>query len=304
MARLLFGRGARGGIIRSIQVRLRAGGYYTGTLDGQYGGGTQRGATAFQRAAGLPANGSIDDATWTSLMKQPVPALFERALQLTAAFEGHGFGMIQGNWDGAWLTWGIIGFTLKHGELTRILLNIATTHPAILSGAFGAQTPALLQALRAPLPQQEAWANTISEGATVKEPWRSGFRRLGGHPIVQAAQLERARTAYFAPAMRTAAAYGLSSERGLALCFDIHVQNGGINDAARAVILQGPAADEQARRIAIANAVADAAKTEFREDVRARKLTLASGTGTVHGELFATDRWGVGEYAAQELGQA
>jgi len=121
---------------------------------------------------------------------------------------------------------------------------------------------------------------------------------------VQAAQLERARHAYFAPALRTASACRLSSERGLALCFDIHVQNGGINgginNVARAAILQHPAADEQARRIAIAHAVADAAKAEFREDVRARKLTLANGTGTVHGEVFATDRWGLGEYAAQE----
>ncbi|PYS47465.1 MAG: hypothetical protein DMG13_27860 [Acidobacteria bacterium] len=47
---------------------------------------------------------------------------------------------------------------------------------------------------------------------------------------MQAAQLERARHAYFAPARRTAAACRLRSERGLALCFDIHVQNAGINN--------------------------------------------------------------------------
>jgi len=231
MRRLLFGRGARGGIICSIQRRLAAGAYYyAGALDGQYGGRTERAVTAFQQNANLPANGAIDDGTWSMLMQQPLPTLFERVLQITAAFEGHEFSTIQGNWDGAWLTWGVIGFTLKHGELTKILLSVATSHPAVLSGAFGEQTPTLLQALRASAPQQEAWANTISDGATVKEPWRSGFQRLGEQPVVQAAQLERARHAYFAPARRTAAACRLRSERGLALCFDIHVQNAGINN--------------------------------------------------------------------------
>lgn len=44
-------------------------------------------------------------------MDADIPAALDRSLQVTAAFEGHGFGMLQGNWDGAWLTWGIIGFT-------------------------------------------------------------------------------------------------------------------------------------------------------------------------------------------------
>lgn len=49
-------------------------------------------------------------------------------------------------------------------------------------------------------------------------------------------------------------------------------------------------------RILIANAVADHAKPEFREDVRSRKLTIATSTGQVHGERFDLTSWGLGEY--------
>jgi hypothetical protein len=35
----------------------------------------------------------------------------------------HNYGLIVGKFDGAGLTWGIIGFTLKHGELSEIVLE-------------------------------------------------------------------------------------------------------------------------------------------------------------------------------------
>ena len=301
MARVVLGRGARGAIVRSVQEQLRAGGFYTGEVDGQFGGGTFRAVSGFQQSANLPMNGVLDDSTWTGLMKRPVPTVFERALQMTAAFEGHGFGIIQGNWDAAWLTWGVIGFTLKHGEIQKILTSVSTSNPQVMTDAFGPAAAELLNIIKAPPQRQEAWANSISEGARVKEPWRSGFQKLGAVPVVQTAQLERARADYFAPAIRTATRYQLISERGLALCFDIHVQNGGINDVARAALSLQQFADERERRIGIANAVANAAKAAFREDVRTRKLTIATGSGVVHGETFTTEAWGLGDSEADEL---
>jgi hypothetical protein len=47
----------------------------------------------------------------------------------------------------------------------------------------------------------------------------------------------------------------------------------------------------------IANAVADASKTR-KEDVRARKLTIAAGTGKVHGEVFVLANWGLDDSPA------
>ena len=66
---------------------------------------------AFQTAKSLPATGKVDDVTWQALMQRPIPGTDLRSLELTAAFEGHGYTLAQGNWDGAWLTWGVIGFT-------------------------------------------------------------------------------------------------------------------------------------------------------------------------------------------------
>jgi len=43
---------------------------------------------------------------------------------------------------------------------------------------------------------------------------------------------------------------------------------------------------EEAKLRIIANRRADAAKAEWREDVRKRKLTIAEGRGTVHGRFY------------------
>ncbi len=300
MTRSIFSRGARGGIIRSIQQRLQKGNFYTGVLDGDFGPGTEHAVQTFQTQKSLPATGVVDDVAWTQLMNAPLPSVFERCLQLTATFEGHGFSKAEGNWDGAWLTWGIIGFTLKHGEVGSILKEAAQADPNLIPGIFGTQSAELLRVISAAPSEQEAWANSITSGTGIIEPWSSGFERLGNDPNIQALQLAHAQSRYFVPAQITAAAFNLQTELGMALCFDIHVQNGGINADARQLIAKAAPdlKDEVSLRIVIANAVADAALPQFQADVRSRKVTLARGTGTVHGEPFVVANWGLGEFAA------
>ena len=51
----------------------------------------------------------------------------------------------------------------------------------------------------------------------------------------------------------------------------------------------------------IANAVADKTRTtdpRKREDVRARKLTLATGAGVVHGATYLLRNWGLADLPA------
>jgi peptidoglycan hydrolase-like protein with peptidoglycan-binding domain len=302
VTRLLFGRGCRGEIIRSVQDRLAAAGYPPGVIDGIYGANTERSVCAFQRTAGLPVTGNLDDVTWCALTNSAIPDLFGRALQLTAAFEGHGYGTVRGNWDGAWLTWGIVGFTLKQGVLTDVLLASDRQDPNLIRIAFGDRAEALREVLQAGHAEQEQWANSITDGVNVQEPWRSGFERLGREPIVQSLQMERAKSAYFVPATRTAVLFNLTTEQGVALAFDIHVQNGGIAPAVRTAILSAPVADERTRRIIVANAVADSSKPERRDDVRGRKLVIATGEGRIHQEHFVTANWGLDEYLGVNLG--
>lgn len=303
--RLICARGARGWLILKLQARLSP--FYQGRLDGDYGPKTEAGVRGYQQTHALPVTGQVDGATWEAVMEAPIPSLFDRCLQLVAAFEGHGFSTIRGNWDGAWLTWGILGFTLKAGSLRRIILEAFAADPTLVQAAFGERTEELLRMLRAPRAEQEAWANRISLGASkvqVAEPWRSGFVRLGEQEAVQALQRQQALEGYFRPALHTARRYGIQSELGIALCFDIQVQNGGIGSLARARLAQAleadPVEDEGGLRLLLAQAVAEDADHRFQADVRARKRCLATGSGHVHGERFDLTAWGVADLPAQE----
>ena len=118
---------------------------------------------------------------------------------------------------------------------------------------------------------------------------------------MQALQLELADADYGQPAAETANTLELKTELGRALAFDVHVQNGGIKASARkeieTALQENPLTTERELRIIIAHAVADASAS-FREDVRSRKLTIATGAGKVHGELFVLSNWGLDESPA------
>ena len=300
MSRVIFSIGVKGDIIQGIQSRL---GLPPSQIDGQYGKITAQAVSAFQTANGLPSTGDVDEDTWAKLMQTPIPGMKERALQLTAAFEGHGFSLAQGNFDGAGITWGIIGFTLAGGELTKILKQVQAGQPGMLQSAFGESAAQLLAILDATPAQQIAFADSISLGASktaLAEPWLSGFRTLGEQPAVQQLQLSAVDRNYFQPALLTARRFNLNAELGIALAFDIHVQNGSISAAAAQQIQQTmalhPSEREQDLRVAIANAVADnATNVSFREDVRQRKLTVATGSGQVHGGMFVLRNWGLSD---------
>jgi peptidoglycan hydrolase-like protein with peptidoglycan-binding domain len=221
MARLLFARGATGEIVKKIQRALQ---FKPADVDGIYGKDTEKALVRFQTANSLEATGTMDVATWAKLMVTPVPPVRERSLQLTGAFEGHGFTLAQGNFDGAGITWGIIGFTLIGGELGKFFKEINQKNPELIAQAFQGSAKQLLDVFRAPKAEQLAFANSVSLGASkvkLAEPWRSAFQRFGEMPEVQAQQLELADRDYFQPALQTASQMGLKTELGISLCFDV-----------------------------------------------------------------------------------
>lgn len=302
MARIFFAKGVSGEIVRSVQSQL---GFTGGDLDGVYGGDTFKAVTKFQKNNGLAQTGALDADTWQPLMQRPIPDVEQRALQLTGTFEGHGFRLAQGNFDGAGITWGIIGFTLQGGELGALIQDMNQKHPELVSQAFGSKTDQLLELLNQPFKKQLIFADSISLGASkerLAEPWRSAFNTFGGIPEVQEAQLTRSNKNYFKPALVAANKLGFTTELGIALLFDIHVQNGGISARAKekidAFLADHPVASEQDVRILVANAVADSARPQFRQDVLDRKLTIATGTGKVHGSMFMLSNWGLDEFPA------
>jgi len=295
MSRPLFGMGSRGALIEQLQTALQGKGFDPKATDGRFGNDTAAAVTAFQTAAATaPATGVVSDDDWTAITETAVPDVEARSLQLTSTFEGHGFTLAQGNWDGAWLTWGIIGFTLKHGEVQAIVENVNASAPDCVQRAFGADADKLLEIVGAAPDEQEAWANSITAGSALAEPWRTNFATFGSFPEVQAEQCRRVHADYFSPAIQHALTLGLRSELGIALAFDIQVQNGGVSAHVRDTVLAATSGqDEAVVREALANAVADNAKPQFRDDVRARKLTIARGQGSVHGRAFALENWGL-----------
>jgi hypothetical protein len=308
MARVLFQRArsgfrtVRGEIVRRIQSALRAADSDPRTIDGVYGSDTETALQAYQTRIGLQVTGKVTDETWRRLLGEDPPSLKERCLQLTGDFEGTGFRKVVGNFDGAGITWGIIGFTLRHGELGRILRRVREQHPVLFDQAFTTLADEMVRVLGLPASDQLDWANGISIGSRryrVAREWEEAFDRLGGFPEVQAIQLEGV-DKYWSIALRDAERFDIGTEMGMALCFDVAVQNGGIDHDGeerriKRWMTENPGASEQQLRLRIADVVAENSVAKYVEDVRSRKRAIASGEGLVHGGRYAIAEWAIGE---------
>lgn len=294
-------------IAKRIQMSLLGQGYIVGPadkfVDGDFGRKTEAALRGLQAARGLAQTGAVDDPTWQGLTADPIPTLFERCLGLTADFEGHGFGLAKGNFDGAGLTWGIIGFTLSSGEIQELLSQAEQTATGTLERVMGDLADEWLEISSKPRSAQLDWADALSIGPGkqgLPPEWKDAFAKLGEEPIVKRLQLDKAYQDYFVPAATTARRVKLSSELGMSLCFDLHVQNGASRVKAVAEIEAGPpSATELAQREALANLTADKSAASWREDVRSRKLAIARGKGTVHGRAYTLASWGLAEVPAQ-----
>ena len=299
----------RGELVRRLQEKLAQKGFEPGTIDGLFGNGTARAVKAWQKDNGRAETGNVSQDDWQAITDEGVPSLFERCLQVTAAFEGHGFGLCKGNFDGALLTWGVIGFTLLHGEIQAIVEEIDQVDPDLVGRAFGDLEESLREglAMETGSPRQVEWVNAISAAPfddELKPPWERAFEALGAEPAVRGIQLARARGRYWETlALRDGAAFGMRDDLGLALCFDIAVQCGGVSsdeaEEFRRVCLERGITGALERRVVLADVVAENSKNEqFIEDVRARKRTMATGAGRVHRENFDLSLWGLAESEA------
>jgi hypothetical protein len=306
MNRAWFAKGLRGMTAKRIQTDLLRAGFTSGPLDrfvdGDFGGNTEAALKALQVQRGLPITGQVDTDTWLQLTTDPRPTLFERCLGVTAQFEGHGFGLLQGNFDGAGLTWGVIGFTLASRGIQSLLAEADQVSPGTLARVLGPLHAEWQRVMQRPLADQLAWADSISSGASkvsVPTEWKAAFARLGDEPVVKRLQMQRAYDKYFVPAARAAHTLQLRSELGIALAFDVHVQNGRFKPDAFAMAARlGPRTPELERRSRLANMAADSANPRWAEDVRERKLAIATGAGRVHGRSYTCSAWGLGEFAA------
>ncbi len=294
-------RYVRGGHVMDLQRGLDQLGLGSGGVDGIFGGQTERAVQSWQLSKGVEPNGLVDELAWVGITRTEPPSVFRRCLALTAAFEGHGYMHAAGNWDNAFLTWGVIGFTLRHGNLGLIIRRTNERHRELLLRVIGAEKGReLLGVIDANSSSQRSWANSISmppKRYRIRTDWADAFEALGQRPEVRAIQDEVAREVYWERALFDFKRFDLEDELDIALCFDTAVQNGGVNqekaDLFRAGMEAQPDATGEQRRVILANAIADGSNARFQEDVRSRRMTIATGAGIVHGARYALNVWGL-----------
>lgn len=308
-----YRKGARGLEITRLEISLGEMGLYRGPLDDVFGEGMEAAVRAYQERAGLPVTGVVNERVRALILDEPSPraaavrgrATDFRSLALTAGFETSAgapecFAGLAGDFDGQGLSFGVLQWNLGQGTLQPLLRQLDADHPDVVRAAFGTAYWELREVLTESRPVQLAWARALQTAnrRSLVEPWRSRFRALGLTPECQAAQVWAARERY-EQARRLCRDYGLWSERGVALMFDIVVQNGSIRAATRQVILDEyqtiPASAtreerEVARMRIVANRRAEASRREYVNDVRRRKLAIADGVGIVHGVGYDVGR--------------
>ncbi|MGH7964985.1 MAG: hypothetical protein ACRERD_24750 [Candidatus Binatia bacterium] len=235
--------------------------------------------------------------------------LTRRIVSLTVAFE-HGvgspddfFGTVSGNFDGQMLSFGVLQWNLGSCSLQPLLRAFRHKDEARFRAIMEDGADFMKELLAAPCDEAPALAQRVmldGEG-DVKESWISRFRALGHEPAFQEVQLS-----YLLPHVQKAYAlaekFGFHSERAVALFFDILIQNGSIprsvwaqyeHDKQEAERSLGRALDEEERMAILAHRQAESADPQWVKTVRARKLTIACGAGSVNGISYDLDALGI-----------
>lgn len=308
---MLFRRGSMGPEVSQIEQALAKAGLYTGVIDGIFGGGLESAVINFQKSRGFADDGQVGDRTWSALFPQdkaaPKPAITtapieQRCLGLTGSFETDSpvpdcFSGLSGDFDGEGISFGALQWNFGEGSLPPLLNAALTRFPGMMSIVFGPSLEELTTILHQPASLQVDWGRSISIGpslAQVAQPWRGLFKALGRTKEFQTIEME-AVAKDVAAARSMMQRFVVKSERALALMFDIATQDGVINDTVAAAIRHdyaqmdsglSPDELEVVRLVSIANRRADAAKPQWRDDVRRRKLTIANGKGEVHGNFY------------------
>jgi len=293
-------------LVQILQAALKQSNFYTQRIDGEFGPATEGAVKKFQETRGGAADGRCRALDWEDITGLDRPSLFDRCVHLTAAFEGTGFQGAVGNFDGAYLTFGLIGLTLK-SDLPAFLIKVEKEYPGTLARAFGANEGTLRRILTASPSDKEAWANSISSGANrygLRSDWKEGFGRLGSFPEVQKLQLENARDRYWAICAQDAKRWLAGDALDVAIFYDTAVQMGGLGGRPLAAMKMDalrqdePALKGKERRLRWAEIIADAANPRWRQDVLSRRRAIAEGIGKVHGAVYRMADWGL---AADEI---
>lgn len=217
----------------------------------------------------------------------------QKAIKITASFEGSGYANIAGNFDDQGLSIGILQWNIGQGTLQPLLSSFLNNHKSLAQNIFGDHYAALVKAMQGNKNEQMTWAKSINDSRNkIKSDWKEQLVAMCNTKEFQAIQ-NKAMDTYIQKAYSLANTFNLTTERGLALVFDIAVQNGGFKqeqiNAIKQKIKKGNLNEAEALKI-IAQAAVDKSKQKYQNDVKSRKFTIVNGTGTVHGKSYNLQR--------------
>ena len=296
--------GMSGDYVKAVQDFLKGLKLYTGPIDSIFGGGLESAIKNYQKQEGLSPTGVIDGETWARMFPdQPAPVsslanapLLNRCLALTGTFETskyppESFLGLSGDFDEMGISFGVFQWNIGQGTLQPLLRQMFEQHTEVSQSIFHEHFDTVKALGSASLADQLTFTRSIQVRGEVIEPWKGMLLTLGRTAEFQGVQADHASRIYD-QAVQLCGVYGLISERAVALMFDIVTQNGSIDPIVKATIFadftklsEGPD-NEVARMCIVANRRAEAAKKQFVDDVRTRKLTIANGKGVVHGLVY------------------
>jgi hypothetical protein len=262
-----------------------------------------------------------------------IQMLQERAFAITGRFEGMGgYANVAGNFDGMGVSFGMFQQNFGTGGLQAMLLKMHEAGTATFqrcctvavktaphNGAKVDLSSELLRVCRLPSYEAVHWADERMDQddkrrfASNYTHWVEVFKRLGAEPGFQAIQREKAQV-FWNDAIMDAKFFDIRTERGVAGCFDVSIQNGCgkigkvAQDEPMRIFRQkgGMNLPYQDRLIALAESIAITARKEYRYDVLSRKLAIWCGCGKrhetpegivlpvcgkVHGTIYRVESW-------------
>ncbi len=144
----------------------------------------------------------------------------DRVIERVSEHEGR-YDSLNRNTDGAGLSFGILQWAQKTGDLGNLLAAMYAADAEAFQRILGARWYDVLKVARTP-------SLAAVDGAVLwKEPWVSRFKEAGAWPVFQAVQRRMARDgAHFQGAIEASRILGVATERAMALFFDTAVQQG------------------------------------------------------------------------------
>jgi murein DD-endopeptidase MepM/ murein hydrolase activator NlpD len=229
--------------------------------------------------------------------------LFYRVLEMAGNFETDRglpgcFSHLSNNFDKQGISFGCLQQNVGSESLQPLLAEMERKYPEVMATVFSPKHHAQILAMLADNKRaQMAWAVGINQHGWKR--WRAEFAALGRTPENRRLQLKAAYSVYV-KSLALAKKFGLHSERGVVLMFDILTQNGGmlghLGDASPAILqefakLKFNGQDSELERLkVIAEQRAAVAKPDYQKDVLSRKLSIAQGVGVVHRSTYNLEK--------------